>query len=135
MSQVSHVAQRANVYNLRGSWRRAEPTLQAQTSASNGSSPWRPCRGGWRESCAACGPSQWSTLGRSCHSLGNTCDNTYIVKDNLHLSACFIRALYLFCDLLGFRGRPSLDTLRGIAAVKSEGGALIRVPPAPAARV
>lgn len=45
----------------------------------------------------------------------------------------------LFCDLLGLRGRPSLDTLRGIAAElrspKSEGGALIRVPPVPAVRV
>lgn len=47
-----------------------------------------------------------------------------------------ITALSFFCHLFGFRGRPSLDTLRGIAAelLKSEGGALIKVPPVPAAR-
>lgn len=53
---------------------------------------------------------------------------------NFHISG-----IYLFCDLLGLRGRPSLDTLRGIAAelrsLKSEGGALISVPPVPAVRV
>lgn len=70
----------------------------------------------------------------------------YVVKYKLHAAArlqcncaTFTTALCLLCDLLGLRGRPSLDTLRGIAAelrsLKSEGGALINVPPLPAVRV
>lgn len=70
----------------------------------------------------------------------------YVVKYKLYAAArlqcngaTFVTALCFLCDLLGLRGRPSLDTLRGIAAelrsLKSEGGALISVPPVPAVRV
>lgn len=63
---------------------------------------------------------------------------TYVTtRQKLALHVCFITELSLLCDLLGLSGRPSLDTLRGIAAglLKSVGGALMRVPPMPAARV
>lgn len=58
-------------------------------------------------------------------------------KNAVHLMYC-IKDLYSSCDLFGWRGRPSLDTLRGIAALlrslKSEAGALIKVPPEATAR-
>lgn len=60
------------------------------------------------------------------------CVNTKFIKARPE-EMCFS----LSWDLFGLRGRPSLDTLRGIAAglLKSGGGALIRVPLVPAGRV